>query len=691
MPGKRRHEDVSLSDRKRQRLTRADAATISANIEESSSRCGVIQFKEAWALLRKEGATRVGVEKVGSSSIELCGGGYGHSGPGVTGNMNDTIDGLLGMGFDTAHPITPASSGEAERRHIDCSTQEGTTGNRTPPVLLQDVYLDQLKNNPAWKRLVQPDELAVDDPLNLETAEICEEYEFEADPASSLQEMEAIRNMRFDPEGQIDGPQNLFEHHDGSTVTFVCPEFRHLFEHSASSAFFAYLPLYFWRQVLYQTNEYAVVKGIQITQPFTLRELMPEDLIFGGRTTALDDIMSLNRFKLLRRCLSFNVSPTTLDIDAAARIRSLLNMLKVTGNKYVVVGRDVALDEASVACRSRQGRHLVVFNPMKPTGKYHFRLYDVCCSSTWIVLNFRLHCNRSGIADRLGGVVSVQEAQGLAQELGSVSKIRQLVLEVVRPLFGSNRVVNMDNYYTSVQLLQELRLKGLYGRGTIRANSKHFPGHTILDKDLDSCVRGDLRNIARANAYSTRRLVSRDSKTRDPHRSFITELVGELINGKWAEAPGEGRMLYTSGESRAEDPDGEAFAGTVRSDRNEGTPVIPCASIGSKQTHAKQNRKKRRCIVCRWEGRYPTEVTTYCLTHDVCLCRVVHAQAGSPWICPETAWTCWEKYHRYYWEKNLFSYKGNINRGSELAKLRLETTANITSVSVPDTSEVEHR
>ncbi|GMF41763.1 unnamed protein product [Phytophthora fragariaefolia] len=202
--------------------------------------------------------------------------------------------------------------------------------------------------------------------------------------------------------------------------------------------------------------------------------------------------MSLNRFKLLRRCLCFNATPTNLDQDAAARIRPLLNLLKVTGDKYVVVGRDVALDEASVACRSRQGRHMIVFNPTKPTGKYHFRLYMVCCSSTWIALRYKLHCNRNNIADRLKGVIAAAEVQALSQELEEVSKIRQHVLEVVQPMFGSNRVVSLDDYYASVQLPQGLRLKGLYARGTIRMNSKHFPGHTMLDKD-DKCVRGEMR------------------------------------------------------------------------------------------------------------------------------------------------------------------------------------------------------
>lgn len=94
----------------------------------------------------------------------------------------------------------------------------------------------------------------------------------------------------------------------------------------------------------------------------------PEDRMFGGSTPGIDGVMTLNRFKLLRRCFSFNSEPTILGGDAVALIRPLLNLLKVTGDKYVVVACDVALDEASVACRSRYGRHMLVYNPMKATG-----------------------------------------------------------------------------------------------------------------------------------------------------------------------------------------------------------------------------------------------------------------------------------------------------------------------------------
>ncbi|KAG2783505.1 hypothetical protein PC116_g12677 [Phytophthora cactorum] len=218
----------------------------------------------------------------------------------------------------------------------------------------------------------------------------------------------------------------------------------------------------------------------------------------------------------------------------------------------------------------------------------------------------------------------------------------------------------MDNYYTSVQLLQELRLTGLYGRGTIRANSKYFMAHTILYKD--DCTRGDYRqavshdhsmlaaswydgnvvnlvsnadcthvttvtrmvgtekqsfpapecvaqyntnmqgidrldqirgrfstadghsykrwhkklalaliDVARSNAYLTRRLVKSDPATRDPHRTFVMELVGELLNGQWRNAPSDGRMLYRGGIL----DDGEAEeVGTPSSQRSAGKAAV---------------------------------------------------------------------------------------------------------------------
>ena len=53
-----------------------------------------------------------------------------------------------------------------------------------------------------------------------------------------------------------------------------------------------------------------------------------------------------------------------------------------------------------------------------------------------------------------------------------------------RRVHGSKRIINTDNYYTSVQLLEALKQVGLYGRGTTRENSKYFfRGIQISRKD----------------------------------------------------------------------------------------------------------------------------------------------------------------------------------------------------------------
>ncbi|GMF62057.1 unnamed protein product [Phytophthora fragariaefolia] len=480
----------------------------------------------------------------------------------------------------------------------------------------------------------------------------------------------------------------------------------------------------------------------------------------GGGEAGYGDVFASTR---LLRTLP-RTPPLELDL--------FFNLLKVTGDKYVVVGRDVALDEASVVCRSRQGRHMIVFNPTKPTGKYHFRLYMVCCSSTWIALSYKLYCNRNYIADRLKGVIDAAEVQALSQELEEVSKIRQHVLEMVQPMFGSNRVVNMDNYYASVQLLQGLRLKGLYGRGTIRMNSKHFPGHTMLDKD-DKCVRGEMRqavsreygmvaaswcdgnivhmvsnadassvsavtrtvgkvaqefpaptcvkeynrnmqgvdrldqmrerfsiadghsfkrwhkklalaliDIARSNAFLTRRLATPESTARDLHRMFMTELVGELIGGQWTHAPSEGSMFY----ARSTPDESNTTVPVVTPSRLHGVQVMPspekmCTAVTLRQIYDYKHRKRRRCIVCRWEGRYPTEVTNNCHTHSVCVCSVVYPETPVPWCCQNATWTCWQKFHNFYVPVGRFTANGNLRRKSKLVLLRSQMTTRSTTVS----------
>eukprot|EP00644_Phytophthora_capsici_P018412 jgi/Phyca11/130133/e_gw1.91.135.1 len=94
--------------------------------------------------------------------------------------------------------------------------------------------------------------------------------------------------------------------------------------------------------------------------------------------------------------------------------------------------------------------------------------------------------------------------------------------------------------------------------------------------------------------------------------------------------------------------------------------------MSSKQVFQECGRKKRQCIVCRFEETFPTEVTDFCHTHSVCLCRIVHEYVEKPFTCPHSTWTCWDKFHRFYLPSGVFSDKGNVRRSSDLAKFKAQ-------------------
>lgn len=691
-----------------------------------------------------------------------------------------------------------------------------------------------------WAKLCHADAqnaLAIEDADDLSECEDYQEFQRKEVSSASIAEIEKIKNLRFEPGGTLRAPRELYTHADATTETRIKPEHRHLFEHSATSSLFAYLPISFWKQVLLHTNQQAREKSIvgAKTLLFTLDELMKflgimwfmaavdkgeyanywgeqiEDAIFETTTSNLDNVMPLRRFKLLRAAFCFrcssDISALESKRDSAVRIRPVLNMLKEKSMLYVQVGRNLAVDEASVSARHKFARHLIVYNAQKPTGKYHFRFYMVCCATSWLCLNFRLH-GESTMQARADGLYDVSETQALADEIEPAKKTRQIVLEITRPFFGSGRIVNCDNYYTSVMLLLALQLKGLFCRGTIKRVSMHFPRHVILcdpnlaDKNANKSARkrkngededeepdnvdgeeetsrldddgeidvgsmeaqpttntsgevkrGDFlyatsqelkiaaaswcdgnivtivsnadpstissvtrlvkrkkikvpapvcikeynknmqgvdRNdqvrgrfsiadghsfkkwykkvgfaiidIARVNAYLTRQLCTDDKLSeRDAHRQFIIELIRELLNGTWQEAPSDDVMLFDADQAVPQ-PSPVSTPRTAQSPSMHAT-TGQCSDVDSQQVFANK-RRQRMCIVCRFEGRRDTVATMYCVQHCVSLCKRVHIASNS-YGCQHQELTCWEKYHQYYLLNQVFSASGSVSRASK--------------------------
>jgi hypothetical protein len=226
----------------------------------------------------------------------------------------------------------------------------------------------QARPTPRWRNLTRPDptnRVEVGD--NFEDLVEYEAFDGNQKISTSLAEVEKIESIRFEPGAIMRAPPGLYRHSDGATSTRVKPEYRSVFEHSPSSSFFAYLPISFWKQVLEHTNDQGVETGvIARNNCFTMDELMKflgilwfmavidkgeyanywgdqmEDAIFQTAKSNLDSVMALRRFKQLRTSFCFrkssDISSDDLKRDSAVRIRSVLNMLKLTGSRYVDVG-----------------------------------------------------------------------------------------------------------------------------------------------------------------------------------------------------------------------------------------------------------------------------------------------------------------------------------------------------------------
>jgi hypothetical protein len=220
--------------------------------------------------------------------------------------------------------------------------------------------------------------------------------------------------------------------------------------------------------------------------------------------------MTLRRFQQIRAVFHANDNTKMAGSnDSLFKVRPVLNCLKLTFPSYLDVGDELALDEASVSSRSKFGGFSIFFNPTKPGGKFHFRFYLLCCSSSYACVRIRMHtrdmCDtadgyqaptarvhpytKSATTTPAGPKTTGldpddQEGRSDSETLSETeqaveevprTKLVTLVLDMCSSLYDTGRVVNMDNYYTSPEVAVALAERRVYIRGTCRANRGGFP------------------------------------------------------------------------------------------------------------------------------------------------------------------------------------------------------------------------
>ena len=170
------------------------------------------------------------------------------------------------------------------------------------------------------------------------------------------------------------------------------------------------------------------------------------------KTNFISECMNSRRFKQIFSFLHMNDN-TVLSDDKLYKIRLLITNLNKTFESAVKYAKKYSVDESIVPFRGKN--NLKRYMPGKPH-KYGFKIEQLC--------------NRNGYCQRF-------EVSGDNRLLRIETKYRigndaMIVIRLANGLPKGTKLY-FDNRYTTIELLKELKIKGLEGTGTMRRNRLH--------------------------------------------------------------------------------------------------------------------------------------------------------------------------------------------------------------------------
>ena len=189
------------------------------------------------------------------------------------------------------------------------------------------------------------------------------------------------------------------------------------------------------------------------------------DEYFGN--VGIKKVMPRNRFQEIGNFLHFHDS--SLEVahgnpghDKLFKVRPVLTYVRSNFETNFSPTKNIAVDEGMVAFRARLSFRQ--YMPAKPA-KYGIKVWMAADSSNGYVLNFDVY---------LGKEVRNRQIHGLGYDV---------VTKLVTPVMNKNHHVYFDNFFSSVRLLEHLRVQKTYACATVRINRK----------DLPPCARQRLR------------------------------------------------------------------------------------------------------------------------------------------------------------------------------------------------------
>lgn len=172
----------------------------------------------------------------------------------------------------------------------------------------------------------------------------------------------------------------------------------------------------------------------------------------------ISNTMPRNRFDLMLSNL--HVQDNTLippnNTDKLFKLNPLIDYCTEKFSKSYYGTRELSIDESMIVFKGRSS--MKQYNPMKPIK----RGYKIWCMSdqNGYIKNFKIYQGKD---------------EQVSDEFKHFGLGERIVLQLSKSEWNKNRCFIFDNYFTSIPLLEKLKLEGCLAYGTIRPNPKGLP------------------------------------------------------------------------------------------------------------------------------------------------------------------------------------------------------------------------
>lgn len=154
--------------------------------------------------------------------------------------------------------------------------------------------------------------------------------------------------------------------------------------------------------------------------------------------------------------------------DPGCIVTEIINIFNKNAQENYSIGANATIDEMLVAFRGRCKFKMYI--PSKPN-KYGLKMQCLADSKTHYAFNTYLYCGKN------------TEGLTLTEEEKKYPIPTQACLRLCKPILNSNRNITTDNWYTSMELINVMKSRGLTVVGTLKKNKKEIPKAFLPHKD----------------------------------------------------------------------------------------------------------------------------------------------------------------------------------------------------------------